>query len=126
LADAEVIGKREVEALFELLERIEHQSRILQRRLDQLQGCHQLVSGANGDKRTSESLRTELVVMRSRLKRLHIAAGLAEALAYAGSDGSSARLGALEARLVRFEEAIDAWGDSSLTTVNANGNRTDT
>lgn len=126
LAGAEVLGDREIEALFELLERIEQQSRILQHRLDQLHGRHQLGSGSNGDRGSSQSLRAELVVMRSRLKRLHIAACLAEALAYAGSDGSSGRVRALEARLARFEEAIEAASDCGTTTVIQSGDGIDT
>jgi len=106
LAGAEAIGDREIEALFELLERIDHQSRILQRRLDQLQGRYQL-AGVNGHGRQlRETLRPELVVLRSRLKRLHIAACLAEVLAYSGSDGASRRVHALAARLDRLEEAL--------------------
>jgi hypothetical protein len=124
LAGAEAIGEREVEALFVLLERIEHQSRILQRRLDQLQGRHQLASDPNSGREITDPLRTELVVMRSRLERLHIAACLAEALAYAGSDGSSGQVRALEARLARFEELIEVGPHRGLTTVNRNGNAT--
>ncbi len=126
LAGVEATGEREVEALFELLERIEHQSRILQRRVDQLQGRHQLASGTNGSRESADSFRTELVVMRSRLKRLHIAACLAEALAYAGSDGSSGRVRALEARLARFEELIEVEPYRALTTVEGGGNGTHT
>jgi hypothetical protein len=123
LAGAEAIGEHEVEALFVLLERIEHQSRILQRRLDQLQGRHRLAGGANGSRESTDSLRTELAVMRSRLKRLHMAACLAEALAYAGSDGSSGRVRTLEARLARFEELIEVEPHAAIT-VNGNGNGT--
>jgi hypothetical protein len=126
LAGGEATGEREVEALFELLERIEHQSRILQRRLDQLQGRHQLASGATGSREIADSLRTELVVMRSRLKRLHIAACLAQALAYAGSDGSSGRVRALEARLARCEELMEVGPHAAFTTVNGDDNGTHT
>lgn len=125
LAGADVIGDREIEALYELLERIDHQSRILQRRFDQLQGRYQLASadGRGGEPR--EALRAELVVMRSRLKRLHIAACLAETLAYAGSDGATSRVRALEARLVRVEAAFTngTAGTGLAANVDGDGSR---
>lgn len=121
LAGAESIGEREVEALFVLLERIEHQSSILQHRFEQLQGCNRV---ATRGPEVTDGLRSELVVMRSRLKRLHIAACLAEALAYAGSDGSSGRVRALELRLARFEQSIEADPECRVTTVNRDDSKT--